>query len=64
MKHNKYNPFYINNEFSICGFDGAMMRHGQHKLVNMIIYLQQHSTILQSVAGFWMDLPQQMVLLS
>ena len=37
IHNNKQNLLYINTVFSIiCGFDdGAMMRHGQHKLVNI-----------------------------
>jgi hypothetical protein len=51
-KHKQVNMHYADDVFTLCAFDGAMMRTGSHKLVNMITYSTCiFSKVLQD-AGF------------
>ena len=42
-KHKQHAIYYANDVFSICAFDGAMMRQGTHKIVNMISFSTYYS---------------------
>ena len=51
-KQKQVNIHYADDVFTLCAFDGAMMRTGSHKLVNMITYSTCiFSKVLQD-AGF------------
>ena len=51
-KHKQVNIHYADDVFTLCAFDGAMMRTGSHKLVNMITYSTCIFSKVLQAAGF------------
>ena len=51
-KHKQVNIHYADDVFTLCAFDGAMMRTTLHKIVNMITYSTCIFTKVLQDSGF------------